>query len=244
MLLSIDLDANARWILSILIEYCRGALAVSRPHAALSNQDGWFRFARLLITSFQTTTGTEGTMSGAPPREPTGPSPADRKRLALRVVIAVALVLFVLSTGYLLALGKMPPPVIVSSLRLVVGPRPVSRSFPPDQRRSLRGPGGLYPVTSPTNGGQLVSPGVPWAPNTIAEAQAKYPPNAIRMGQNGLVGVRRWIESIERWHGFVRVGSHDGSLLHYTQAQQRKQDNRMQDAVYNRLPVRLMDVMD
>lgn len=92
---------------------------------------------------------------------------------------AAAALVFLLTTAglyYLLVISKSPPASIVFS-RVTTA-----------HHRSLRGAGGIWPVTSPTNGGNVVA-GVPWTPFSIAEAEAKYPPNAIRMAQNGLVGV-------------------------------------------------------
>lgn len=111
------------------------------------------------------------------PVPPAADAPPSQHNLASKAAAALVMVLTVAGFYLLLAMGRGPPASIVETL-----PRP--------GHRSLRGAGGVYPVTSP-NGGQLVSPaGVPWAPFSIAEAQAKYPINAKRMVANGLVGVR------------------------------------------------------
>lgn len=103
-----------------------------------------------------------------------------------------ALVFLLTTTGlyFLLAMGKGPAASIVFSRALATAPGSGSH------RRLLRG--GVYPVTSPTNGGNVVAR-VPWAPFSIADAQVQIPPNAVRMEQNALVGVRAWV----RRSGFV-----------------------------------------
>ncbi len=119
------------------------------------------------------------------------PSPASshsrQHHRVLRIAAALALVLLTIAGFYYLVLmtARGPPPTIVFSRISLL--RPSCSNV----HRLLRGGrGGLYPVTSPTNGGQIVSAGVPWAPYSIAEAQAKSPSNAIRTAENGLVGVR------------------------------------------------------